>query len=383
MKIGVVCETCPGEARVALTPAAVTLLGKLKSTVIVERGAGVAAGFTDEAYTRAGASLASRDEVFGDAALICQVRTLGANPTAGRDDLPRIRPGQVLVGLAEPLTAAEQSQAIARAGATLFALELVPRITRAQSMDVLSSQANVAGYKAVLIAAAAIPKFMPMFMTAAGTVTAARVLVLGAGVAGLQAIATAKRLGAIVSGYDVRSAVREQIESLGGKFVDLFPEAAAGDGEGQGGYAKAMDEAFYVKQREALAKVCAEQDVVISTAAVPGRRSPLLITRAAVEGMKPGSVIVDLAAERGGNCELSRADEVVRHQGVAIFGPTNLPATVPHDASQMFARNVVAFLTPMLADPETLTIDLDDEVVRASLVCREGAMVAPRTPQPV
>lgn len=378
MKIGVVCETCPGEARVALTPAAVTLLGKLKSTVLVERGAGVAAGFTDEAYTRAGASLASRDEVFRDAALICQVRTLGANPVAGRADLPRTRRGQVFVGLAEPLTAGESSQALATAGATLFALELVPRITRAQSMDVLSSQANVAGYKAVLIAAAAMPKFMPMFMTAAGTVTAARVLVLGAGVAGLQAIATAKRLGAIISGYDVRSAVREQIESLGGKFVDLFPGAAAGDGEGQGGYAKAMDEAFYIRQREALAKVCAEQDVVISTAAVPGRRSPLLITRAAVDAMKPGSVIVDLAAERGGNCELSRPDEVVHHQGVTIFGPTNLPATVPHDASQMFARNVVAFLTPMLGNPETLTVDLGDEVVRESLVCQDGAIVNAR-----
>jgi NAD(P) transhydrogenase subunit alpha len=249
-------------------------------------------------------------------------------------------------------------------------------------MDVLSSQASIAGYKAVLLAATRLPRFLPMLMTAAGTIPAARVLVIGAGVAGLQAIATAKRLGAIVSAYDVRSAVKEQIESLGGRFVDLGLDASSA--EDKGGYAKALDESFYVRQREALAKVCAEQDAVITTAAIPGKRSPLLITTAAVEGMKRGSVIIDLAAERGGNCEVSRTDEEVLHGAksggsVLVLAPTNLPSTVPYDASQMFSRNIVAFLAPMLdKDGGSLRIDTSDEVVRDSLLCHDGAVVNPR-----
>lgn len=370
MLIGTVRESAPGERRVAITPVVVGALGKLKAAVIVERGCGVEAGFTDEMYAKAGAELASREEVFAKAAVVCLVRTAGANPTRWRDDAALMRRGQAIVALSDPLGSPEPIRELAERGVTLFALELLPRITRAQSMDVLSSQAGVAGYKAVLLAATHLPRFLPMFMTAAGTITAAKVMVVGAGVAGLQAIATAKRNGAIVSGYDVRSVVKEQIESLGAKFVDLGLDAQGADAAS--GYAKALDEAFYERQRAALARVAADQDAIITTAAIPGKRSPLLITRAAVEDMKPGSVIVDLAAERGGNCELAKPDEIVVHHGVTILGPTNLPSTVPHDASQMFARNVAAFLAPMVKESDALKIDLEDEVIRATLVFRDG-----------
>jgi NAD(P) transhydrogenase subunit alpha len=345
--VGVPGETFPGERRVALTPRACETLKKAGFEVVAEFSAGAASGFTDEEYARRGVTLCSRPEVFQKAQVIAQVRTLGANPLSGQADLALLHPGQLVIGFGEPLTAAAECAKVAATGATLFALELVPRITRAQSMDVLSSMASIAGYEAVLLAALALPKLFPMMMTAAGTIAAARVLVLGAGVAGLQAIATARRLGAVVSAYDVRAAVKEQIESLGAKFVVLDMGESA---EGTGGYAKAMDEAFYRKQRELLGNVLKDQNVVITTAAVPGRRAPVLVTKEMAERMSPGSVIVDIAAERGGNCELTRAGETIAHNGVTILGPVNMASLAPQDASQMYATNLIAFLKPMVKD---------------------------------
>ena len=322
--VGVPKETFPGERRVALTPRACEALIKAKLEVVVEYSAGLEAGFTDEEYARRGVRLASRAEVFGDCGVIVQARTPGANPDYGHVDLSLLRRGQMLIGFGDPLTQPRECAELAEAGVSFFAMELVPRITRAQAMDALSSMASIAGYEAVLLAASALPKMFPMMMTAAGTITPARVLVLGAGVAGLQAIATARRLGAVVSAYDLRAAVKEQIESLGAKFVVLDLDASAG--EGQGGYAKAMDEAFYKRQRELLTEVIREQDVLITTAAVPGRKAPILVTAPMAEAMAPGSVIVDLAAERGGNCELTRAGETVVHHGVSILGPQSAVA---------------------------------------------------------
>jgi len=280
-----------------------------------------------------------------------------------------------VVGMLDPLWRPEACRELAEQGVAAFSLELMPRITRAQSMDVLSSMATISGYKAVLLAAEALPRMFPMLMTAAGTVTPARVFVVGAGVAGLQAIATARRLGAVVHGYDVRPAVREQVESLGGKFVELPLETA--QAEGTGGYAKAMDEAFYRRQREMMAKVVAESDVVITTAAVPGKKSPVLVTAEMVRGMGPGSVIVDLAAERGGNCELSQPDQTVVEGGVSILGPTNLPATIPYHASQLYSKNVVTFLSHLVKDGQ-LAFDIEDEISRETLVTRDGQVVNDR-----
>jgi NAD(P) transhydrogenase subunit alpha len=372
MILGVPKETFPGERRVALTPKALAGFKKLGLEVMVERGAGEAAGFHDASYEQAGARTVSRQELFQSAAIIAQVRTIGANPE-GMADLGMARVGQIYVGLADPLSAGAGIPALAEKQAILFALELVPRITRAQTMDVLSSQATVAGYKAVLLAAAALPKMFPMLTTAAGTLAPAKVLVVGAGVAGLQAIATARRLGAVVSAYDVRAAVKEQIESLGARFVVLDLQTA----EGQGGYAKAMDEAYYKKQRELLGLVVKDQDVVITTAAVPGAKSPLLVTADAARMMAAGSVIVDLAAERGGNCELTRAGETVVEKGVTILGPLNLPSTIPTHASEMYAKNVGAFLALMVKKGE-LKIDTNDEVVRDTLVTQNGQVVNER-----
>ena len=308
--------------------------------------------------------------------MIAQVRSLGANPEAGRADLALLWPGQTVIGFGEPLTALEQDSALARAGVSFFAMELMPRITRAQSMDALSSMATIAGYKAVLLAATALPKIFPMLMTAAGTVTPARVLILGAGVAGLQAIATARRLGAVVSAYDVRSAVKEQIESLGAKFVVL--DIDTGASEDKGGYAKAMGEEFYRRQRELLTKVIREQDVVISTAAVPGKKAPILITTEMANALAPGSVIVDVAAERGGNCELTRPGETVHHQGITILGPLNLASSAPYHASQMYSSNVVSFLKLMLAKDGSLQLKRDDEIIRETLVTHGGEIVHAR-----
>jgi NAD(P) transhydrogenase subunit alpha len=360
-----------------MTPRACEALIKLKLEVVVEQSAGLEAGFTDEEYTKRGVRLATREQVFQEAAIIVQARAMGANPERGREDLPLYRSGQIVIGFGEPLTTPRDCADLAERGVSFFSMELVPRITRAQAMDALSSMASIAGYEAVLIGAVSLPRLMPMMMTAAGTITPAKVLVLGAGVAGLQAIATAKRLGAVVSAYDVRSAVKEQIESLGAKFVVLDIESA----EGEGGYAKAMDEAYYRKQRALLANVLHEQDIVITTAAVPGRKAPILITTEMAEHMQPGSVIIDIAAERGGNCELTQAGETVVHRGVSIIGPVNIPSRAPYHASQMYATNVVNLLKLMVNKEGVLTIDQNDEVIRETLVTHEGKVVNPKVAQ--
>jgi NAD(P) transhydrogenase subunit alpha len=368
-------ESFPGERRVALTPRAAEALGKLGAGVVIEASAGASAGFPDDQYVARGARIATRGEVFGQAGIIVQVRALGVNPEQGRADLPLLRPEQIVVGFGEPLTAVREVADLARAGVSFFAMELMPRITRAQSMDALSSMATISGYRGVLLGAQELPKIFPMLMTAAGTITAARVLILGAGVAGLQAIATARRLGAVVSAYDVRSAVKEQVESLGGKFVVL--DLDTGSSEGQGGYAKAMDEEFYRRQRALLTEVLREQDVVITTAAVPGKKAPILVTAEMASAMMPGSVIVDIAAERGGNCELTRPGETVMHQGISILGPLNLPSTAPYHASQMYGSNVAAFLKLMVKNGE-LTINREDEIIRETLVTHGGEVVNAR-----
>jgi NAD(P) transhydrogenase subunit alpha len=371
--VGVVKESFPGERRVALVPASIPPLAREGLGVLLEPGAGSEAGFPDEQYVQHGARLArSRTEVFENADILAQVRTPAANADAGRADVARLRWGQGVVGLADPLSGNSILQPLAAQGATVFALELMPRITRAQAMDVLSSMATIAGYKAVLLAAATLPRMFPLLMTAAGTITPARVFVIGAGVAGLQAIASARRLGATVDAYDVRAAVKEQVESLGAKFVELPLETSAA--EGAGGYAKAQNEEFYRRQRDTMARVVEGSDVVITTAAVPGRKAPVLVTGEAVARMAPGSVVVDLAAERGGNCELTRPDETVVMHGVTILGPTNLASTVPYHASQMFAKNLSTFLLHLVRDGK-LQIDLEDEITRETLVAREGALV--------
>ena len=373
--VGVPRETYPGERRVALIPRAVEALQKSGMNVLVEHSAGVEAGFPDEQYAARGARLGSRAEVFHEAGIIVQVRCLGANQDAGRADLASLRAGQTLIGFGEPLSAAKENSDLAATGVSFLSMELMPRITRAQSMDALSSMATISGYQAVLMAASTLPKMFPMMMTAAGTITPARVFILGAGVAGLQAIATARRLGAVVSGYDVRPAVKEQVESLGAKFIILDVNATAA--EDKGGYAKAMDEAFYRRQRELMTEVLREQDVVITTAAVPGRKAPVLITAEMAGALAPGSVIVDIAAERGGNCELTRPGETVVHQGIHILGPLNLPSTVPYHASQMFASNVSAFLKLLVKKGE-LALDPNDEIVRETLVTQGNQIVHAR-----
>ena len=372
MIVGFVKETFPDERRVALVPAVLPSLTKAGCEVVMESGAGESAGYPDSTYTDKGAKLVGRAEVFKTADVLFQVRGFGANPEHGRADVDQLRKDQVVVAAFEPLTAHAEVKAVAERGATLFALELVPRITRAQSMDILSSMATIAGYKAVLLGAQYLPKMFPMMMTAAGTLKPARVFVIGAGVAGLQAIASSKRLGAKVEAYDVRPAVKEQVESLGGKFVEM--ELETGTSEDKGGYAKEMGEEFYRKQREMMLRVVAEQDVVITTAAVPGKKAPTLITTEMVKAMPPGSVIVDLAAERGGNCELTRPGEVVVEHGVTIVGPTNLPATVPYHASQMYAKNITTFLLNMVKEGK-LELNMEDEVVAESMVTRGGEVV--------
>jgi NAD(P) transhydrogenase subunit alpha len=375
MQVAVPKETYPGEHRVALIPANVPHLAKVGVDVIVQADAGQAAGFPNSAYSDRGAKIVSdRGQLFAADAVV-QVRSLGANRQAGVADLSHYRKGLVIIGMCDPLGEPAAARQLAETGVSQIALELIPRITRAQSMDVLSSMATIAGYRAVLLGAIELPKMFPLLMTAAGTITAARVFVIGAGVAGLQAVATAKRMGAVVHAYDVRPAVREQIESLGGKFVEL--ELETGESEDKGGYAKAMDEEFYRKQRALMAKVVAESDLVITTAAIPGKTSPLLITAAAVEGMKPGSVIVDLAAERGGNCELSEADQRVEKYGVVLLGPTNLPAEIPYHASQMYSNNMTKYLLNMVKDGK-INLDVEDEIIRDTLITRDGEIVHAR-----
>jgi proton-translocating NAD(P)+ transhydrogenase subunit alpha len=373
MKIGVPRETWPGERRVAIIPAAAAALKKSGLDVVVEQDAGTDAGFPSAAYEAAGASVGPRREVFASADILLQVR---ATPP----ETVSLRRGQTIVGFADPLGSPDAIRALADAGVTAFSMELMPRITRAQSMDALSSMATIAGYKGVLMAADHLPRMFPMLMTAAGTVTAARVFIVGAGVAGLQAIATARRLGAKVEAYDVRPAVKEQVQSLGARFVDMALETA--DSEDKGGYAKAQDESFYRRQREMMLKIVAASDVVITTALIPGQKAPILVTTEMVDGMAPGSVVVDLAAERGGNCELTRPDEVVVHRGVTILGPSNPPALVPYHASQMYSKNITTFLAHLLgkegAKKPALELDLADEITRETLLTKDGEVVHAR-----
>jgi len=376
MIVGIPKETLPGEHCVAAAPSALKQLAKLGLEVMIEPGAGERAGFPDHVYVEHGAKVAaSRDEVFAQAQIICQMKGLGANPEAGRDDLSRMRQGQSVIAFHEPLMAFEEVKALARAGVTAISMELIPRISRAQSMDALSSMATVSGYKGVLLAASQLPRFFPMFMTAAGTISPAKVMVVGAGVAGLQAIATAKRLGAVVSGYDVRPVVKEQIESLGAKFVEL--NVAVDDAEDAGGYAKEQSKEFLARQQAALADIVAMQQVVVTTAAVPGRRSPVIITAAMVERMEPGSVIIDLASERGGNCELTKPGEIIVAHGVTIMGPINLPSTMPYHASQMYGNNVTNLLKEFIKDG-SLELDFKNEVISGTIVCHNGEIVHPR-----
>jgi H+-translocating NAD(P) transhydrogenase subunit alpha len=376
LTVGVPTESFPGEARVALVPATLPSLSKPGIDVLVQSGAGQAAGFLDDDYAEKGAKIVdSREEVFVTADIILQVRTFGSNPDAGKDDLKLIRPGQVLVGFSDPLSSPDRIAELATSMASVFSVELMPRITRAQSMDALSSQATVGGYKAVILAAESLPKMFPMLTTAAGTIRPARVFVVGAGVAGLQAIATARRLGAVVEAYDVRPAVKEQVESVGAKFVEL--ELDTGEAEDKGGYAKKMDEEILAKQREMMTRVVAANDVVITTAAIPGQPAPVLVTSQMVAGMQQGSVIVDLAAERGGNCELTKPDEVVVEHGVTIHGPTNLPATVPYHASSMYSKNLATFLMTLVKAGKVV-INMEDEIIRDTLLTRDGSVVHAR-----
>jgi NAD(P) transhydrogenase subunit alpha len=374
--VGVPKEIYPGERRVALTPAVVPMLAKAGLEVAIEAGAGAEAGYPDGQYQEKGAKvLPDRAAVFAQSDIIVQVLCHGANDKNGSQDLALLRQGQALIGFLRPLASAETVQQVAKTGATAFAVELMPRTTRAQSMDALSSMASIAGYKAVVQVADALPKIFPMMTTAAGTITPSRVLVIGAGVAGLQAIATAKRLGAVVSAYDVRPAVKEQVQSLGGRFVELALET--GDAQDARGYAKAQDEAFYAKQRELLGKVIAENDAVITTAVVPGKKAPVLVTEAMAKGMAPGSVILDLAAERGGNCELTRAGEAVVANGVMVIGPINLAGSAPFHASQVYARNLASFLQNLVKDGQVRPAESDD-IIKDTLLTKDGEVVNAR-----
>ena len=376
MIVGVPRESFPGERRVALVPAAVPNLTKAGLQVVVEAGAGAAAGYPDADYAAKGAKVAAdRAEVFRAADIVVQILCHGSNDKTGKADVPLFRNGQVLIGFLRPLGSIETIQEIAAKGVTSFSVELMPRTTRAQSMDVLSSMATICGYKAVVLAADTSPRIFPMLTTAAGTITPGRVFVIGAGVAGLQAIATARRLGAVASAYDLRPAAKEQVQSLGGRFVELPIEAK--DAEDARGYARAQDETFYKRQRELLGKVVSESDVVITAAVIPGKKPPILVTKEMVASMAPGSVIIDLAGERGGNCELTRPGETVVEHGVTIIGWFNLASTVPYHASQMYARNVSAFLLHLVKDGK-LQLNMDDEIVRETMLTQGGEVVNAR-----
>jgi len=373
LTIGALKEALPGERRVAITPPVVAGYVKAGFRVLVEAGAGTSAGFADQAYVDRGAEIVSRDAALA-ADVLAAVRVLDGDPDS--PDRERLRPGQVVIGMAAPLAAPEVAAAVAARGAVLYALELLPRTTRAQSMDVLSSQANIAGYKAMLLAAAELPKMAPMLTTAAGTIAPAKVFVIGAGVAGLSAIATARRLGAVVEAYDVRTAVKEEVESLGARFVEL-PLETGQEGSGSGAYATQMSEEQIARQRELMTRTVAGSDVVITTAQVQGKKAPVLVTKEMVAAMSPGSVIVDLAAEQGGNCEGSEPGRIVDVGGVRILGPTNVPATVPYDASLTYAKNIANFVALIVRD-EALHLDVDDAIVQATVTTHDGRVVHPR-----
>jgi proton-translocating NAD(P)+ transhydrogenase subunit alpha len=374
--VGVPKESYPGERRVSLVPVVIPNLIKAGLEVIVEAGAGEQAGYPDTAYEEKGAKIVpDRAAVFGAADIVAQVLCYGSNDATGKADLPLMRRGQVLIGFLRPFGSAEVVEELAQAGVSAFSVELMPRTTRAQSMDALSSMGTICGYKAVLIAAEHSLRIFPMMTTAAGTITPARVFVIGAGVAGLQAISTARRLGAVASAYDMRPAAKEQVQSLGGRFVELPIEAQ--NAQDARGYGTAQDETFYARQRELLTRVVAESDVVITAAVIPGKKSPVLITADMVKGMAPGSVIVDLASERGGNCELTRTGEIVKEHGVVIIGAINLASSVPYHASQMYARNLMTFLTYMVKEGK-LQLNLQDEIIRETLITNGGEIVNAR-----
>jgi len=374
--IGIPKEIYPGERRVALVPSVIPTLTKAGFEVQVQAGAGMDAGYPDSLYIEKGAQIIpDRSAVFGAADVVAQVLCYGSNDVNGELDVPLYRRGQILVGFLRPFGSLEIVQRIAQTGVTSFSVELMPRITRAQSMDALSSMATVAGYKAVLIAAGSHPRIFPMLTTAAGTVTPARVFVIGCGVAGLQAIATSRRLGAVVSAYDLRPAAKEQVQSLGGRFVELPIEAK--DAQDARGYARAQDEDFYKRQRELLGQAVQESDVVITTAVIPGKKAPILVTEEMVKGMALGSVILDLAAERGGNCDITESGKTVVKHGVTILGPVNLASTVPYHASMMYSRNISAFLTHLVKDQKT-NLNLEDEIARETMLTNGGEIAQPR-----
>jgi NAD(P) transhydrogenase subunit alpha len=376
MIIGVPCESYPGERRVALVPATIPNLTKAGLEVVIEAGAGAQAGYLDDEYSaKGGRILRERAELFRAADIVVQVLCYGSNDRTGKADLPHFRPNQTLVGFLRPFGPRETLHEIAACGVTTFSVELMPRTTRAQSMDALSSMATLAGYKAAVLAADTLPRIFPMLTTAAGTITPGRVLIIGVGVAGLQAIATARRLGAVVSAYDVRPAAKEQVLSLGARFVELPIEAK--DAQDARGYATAQGEEFYRKQRELLGDAVAANDIVITAAVIPGKKSPVLVTKEMVARMVPGSVIVDLAAERGGNCELTRGGETIVEHGVTIIGQFNLASTVPYHASQMYARNLTAFLLNLVKDGN-LQFNEADEIHRETLLTRNGEIVNAR-----
>jgi len=374
--VGVPKESYPGERRVALVPLVIPNLTKAGLEVIIESRAGEPAGYPDAAYAEKGAKIVpDRAALFAQADIVTQVLCYGSNDITGKGDLPLMRRGQALIGFLRPFGSAEVVQEIAQAGVTAFSVELIPRSTRAQSMDALSSMATICGYKAVLLAAETSLRIFPMMTTAAGTITPARVFVIGAGVAGLQAISTARRLGAVASAYDMRPAAKEQVQSLGGRFIELPIEAK--NAQDARGYGTAQDETFYARQRELLGKVVAESDVVITAAVIPGKKSPVLITADMVKNMAPGSVIVDIAAERGGNCELTQMGQTITAHGVTIIGTINLASTVPYHASQMYARNLTTFLTYMVKDGK-LQLNRQDEIIRETLVAEGGEIVNTR-----
>ncbi len=376
MIVGVPCETYPGERRVALVPAIIPNLTKAGLEVVIEAGAGTQAGYLDDEYSaKGGKILPERAEVFRAADIVVQVLCYGSNDRTGKADLPHFRPNQTLVGFLRPFGGRETLHEIAACGVTTFSVELMPRTTRAQSMDALSSMATLSGYKAAVLAADTLPRIFPMLTTAAGTITPGRVLIIGVGVAGLQAIATARRLGAVVSAYDVRPAAKEQVLSLGARFVELPIEAK--DAQDARGYATAQGEEFYRKQRELLGDAVAANDIVITAAVIPGKKSPVLVTKEMVARMVPGSVIVDLAAERGGNCELTRGGETIVEHGITIIGRFNLASTVPYHASQMYARNLTAFLLNLVKDG-SLQFNEADEIHRETLLTRNGEIVNAR-----
>ncbi len=377
MIIGIPLEIKPGEQRVAMIPANVQTWTQKGIEFLVQSGAGAAAGHPDSAYQEAGATIVTdRSEIFAKADIILQVQTFGSNNTNSEQDFAMLREGQLVAGMMDPLASPQTAQQLADKGVTAIAMELVPRISRAQDMDVLSSMATLAGYKAVLIAASNLPSIMPMLMTAAGTLQPARALIMGAGVAGLQACATAKRLGAVVEAYDVREAAREQIISVGAKPIQLELETEGS--EDSGGYAKEQSEDFLKRQRELMNEVVAPQDIVITTAAIPGAKSPILVTNEMLANMKPGAVIVDLAAERGGNCELTKLGEtVVSDNGVTIIGPENVPSTLPAHASQMYSKNLDVLLTHILTEENDLALDFNDEIIAGVVACHDGEVLHP------